>query len=80
MAYCSAPRRGDTRRLGGAPSSNKVLIINEVHTPHRDMPLHEIIWLMRHDGCGGGAGRPELLTGIEGASTRPVRKIILVAG
>jgi hypothetical protein len=24
---------------------------------------------MRHDGCGGGAGRVELFTGIEGASS-----------
>jgi hypothetical protein len=32
------------------------------------------------DGCGGRAGRVELLTGIEGASSRPVRRIVLVAG
>jgi hypothetical protein len=59
---------------------NKVRVLNEVHTPQRDMPLREIIWRMRHDGCGGGAGRAELLTGIEGASSRPVRKIVLVTG
>jgi len=29
---------------------------------------------MRHDGCGGRAGRAELLTGVEGVR-RPVRKI-----
>ena len=28
---------------------------------------------MRHDGCGGRAGKAELLTGIEGVSSRPVR-------
>jgi hypothetical protein len=33
---------------------------------------------MRHDGCGGRAGSAELLTGIEGASSRPVRKIVLL--
>ena len=33
---------------------------------------------MRHDGCGGRAGKVELLTGIEGASSRPVRRIVLV--
>ena len=33
---------------------------------------------MRHDGCGGLAGKAELLTGIEGASSRPVRKIVLL--
>ena len=59
---------------------NKVRVINEVHTPQRDMPLREIIWRMRHDGCGGGAGRPELVTGIEGVTSRPVRRIVLVAG
>jgi len=35
---------------------------------------------MRHgpdDGCGGLAGRAELLTGSDGASSRPVRKIVL---
>jgi hypothetical protein len=31
----------------------------------------------RHRGCGGRAGKVELLTGIEGASSRPVRKIVL---
>jgi hypothetical protein len=32
---------------------------------------------MRHDGSGGRAGKAELLTGIEGASHQPVRKIVL---
>jgi hypothetical protein len=31
----------------------------------------------RHDSCGGRAGKVELITGIEGASSRPVRKIVL---
>jgi hypothetical protein len=35
---------------------------------------------MRHDGCGGRAGRVELLTGIDGVSSRPVRKIVLWEG
>ena len=43
-------------------------------------PIREIIKRMRHDGCGGRPGRVELLTGIEGASSRPVRRIILVLG
>jgi hypothetical protein len=30
---------------------------------------------MLHDGCGGIAGKAELLTGIESMSIRPVRKI-----
>jgi hypothetical protein len=32
---------------------------------------------MRHDGCGGWAGEAVLLTGIEGVSSRPVRRIVL---
>jgi hypothetical protein len=35
---------------------------------------------MRHDGCGGPAGRVELLTAIVGASSQPVRKIVLIDG
>jgi hypothetical protein len=42
-----------------------------------DLPIRTILDKMRHDGCGGRAGRVELLTGIEGASSRPVRKIVL---
>jgi hypothetical protein len=33
---------------------------------------------MRHDGCGGQPGRVELLTGIDGVSSRPVRKIVVI--
>jgi hypothetical protein len=39
-----------------------------------------ILGKMRHDGCGGRAGEAELLTGIEGVSSRPARKIVLIAG
>jgi hypothetical protein len=42
------------------------------------MTIRAIIAKMRHDGCGGRAARAELLTGIEGASSRPVRKIVLI--
>ena len=57
-------------------------MLNEANTPARQraMPLRDIIAHMRHDGCGGRAGRVELLTGIEGASSRPVRKIVLLDG
>jgi hypothetical protein len=41
------------------------------------MPIRDIIARMRHNGCGGRAGKAELLTGIKGASSRPVRKIML---
>jgi hypothetical protein len=33
---------------------------------------------VRHDGCGGLPGKVELLTGAEGSSSRPVRKILLL--
>jgi hypothetical protein len=44
----------------------------------RATPIRDLIAKLRHDGCGGRAGRVELLTGIEGASSRPVRKIVLI--
>lgn len=44
------------------------------------MLIRDIIAKMRHDGCGGRPGRVELLTGIDGASSRPVRKIIVLDG
>jgi hypothetical protein len=60
----------------------KVSMLNEAHTTgrRREMPLRDLIARMRHDGCGGIAGKAELLTGIEGASSRPVRRIVLRAG
>jgi hypothetical protein len=41
------------------------------------MPIRDIIARIRHDDCGGLAAKAELLTGIEDASSRPVRKIVL---
>jgi hypothetical protein len=35
---------------------------------------------MRHDGCGGLPGKVELLNGIEGVSSQPVRRFALPAG
>ena len=55
-------------------------MVAETHAPWRDRSLFDILHQMRHDGCGGLAGRAELLTGIEGASSRPVRRIVLRAG
>ena len=55
-------------------------MLNEAHMKRSDMPIRDIIARMRHDGCGGRAGKVELLTGIEGASSRPVRRIVLVEG
>jgi len=55
-------------------------MVNEAHAPWRDRSLFDILHQMRHDGCGGLPGRAELLTGIEGASSRPVRRIVLREG
>ena len=57
-------------------------MINEAHCNQRQraLPLRDFLAKMRHDGCGGQAGKAELLTGIDGASSRPVRKIVLLGG
>jgi hypothetical protein len=57
-------------------------MLSEASAParQRDMPLGVLIARARHDGCGGRAGRVELMTGIEGASSRPVRRIVLRPG
>jgi hypothetical protein len=57
-------------------------MLNEAHMPEHQrggMLLRVLIGRMRHDGCGGRPGRAELLTGIDGVSSRPVRKIVLLA-
>jgi hypothetical protein len=53
-------------------------MVNEAHTAQRDLPIRDIIAKIRH--YGGRAGRVELLTGIEGTSGRPVRRIVLREG
>ena len=58
----------------------KVQMVNEVHFARPNMPIRDILAKMRHDGCGGRAGKAELLTGIEGVSSRPVRRIVLREG
>jgi hypothetical protein len=55
-------------------------MLSETYTKQGDMPIRDILARMRHDGCGGLAGKAELLTGIEGASSRPVRRIVLRVG
>ena len=55
-------------------------MVNETHPLWRDRLLRDVLARMRHDGCGGRAGKVELLTGIEGASSRPVRRIMLIDG
>jgi hypothetical protein len=60
----------------------KVSVLNEAHTAgrRREMPIRALLVRMRHDRCGGLPGKAELLTGIEGVSSRPVRKIVLRDG
>ena len=56
-------------------------MISETHIPVPAVTLlRDILDRMRHDGCGGRAGKVELLTGIEGGSSRPVRRIVLPEG
>jgi hypothetical protein len=55
-------------------------MVNEAHAKWRDRTLCDILARMRHDGYGGLAAKAELLTGIEGVSSRPVRRIVLIAG
>ena len=46
----------------------------------KDLVLPAGLCRMFLDGCGGLAGKAELLTGIEGVSSGPVRKIVLRDG
>jgi hypothetical protein len=61
---------------------NKVRFLNEAHaTPAQgNMRLRDFLARARHEGCGGRALKAELLTGSEGVSSRPVRRIVLRAG
>jgi hypothetical protein len=53
-------------------------MLSETYTPQRDMLIRDIIKLMRHAGCGGRASKVELIAGIEGAGSQPVRKIVVM--
>jgi hypothetical protein len=55
-------------------------MVNEVHFARPTMQLRTILAKMRHDDCGGLAGKAELVGGIEGVSSRPVRMIVLREG
>ena len=76
---CRPARRHSTSRsarstrgscASPAPAAARTVCF-PTHTPQRDRPNRAIIARVRHDGCGGAPGRAELLTGIEGASSRP---------
>jgi hypothetical protein len=53
------------------------MVVNDGRTPWRSMRLVYILRRMRHAGCGGEPSRVELRSGIEGVSSRPVRRIVL---
>jgi hypothetical protein len=55
----------------------QVQLVNQAHMPRGDRPIRTILDRMRHDGCGGVAGKAELITGIEDISSRPGRRIVL---
>jgi hypothetical protein len=67
-----------TASLGDRCGKDRML--SETHAAQGDMLIRDILKRMRHDGCGGRPDRMELLTGIEGASSRQVRKIMLIDG
>jgi hypothetical protein len=60
----------------------KLRTVNEAHVTagQRNMPLRAFLARARHDGCGGKAAKVELLTGVDGVSSRPVRRIVLRGG
>jgi hypothetical protein len=57
----------------------KVRMMNEAHASsgQRNLPLRDLLARARHEGCGGRAGKAELMTGVDGVSSRPVRRIVL---
>jgi hypothetical protein len=57
----------------------KERMISETHMAKCVLLIRDILERARHDGCGGRAGKAELLTGIDGSS-RPVRRIVLRDG
>jgi hypothetical protein len=60
----------------------KATMMNEAHSSERQRatPIRVLLAPKRHDGCGGRPSRVELLTGIDGVSSRPVRRIVPRAG
>jgi hypothetical protein len=58
----------------------KVQMVNQEHYVRPTMLIREILAKIRHERCGGRAGKAELITGIDGVSSRPVRRILLREG
>ena len=57
----------------------KVRMLNEAHVTagEGNLLLRNFLARARHEGCGGRAAKAELMTGAEGVSSRPVRRIVL---
>jgi hypothetical protein len=53
-------------------------MLSETYTPQRDMLIRDIVKLMRHAGCGGRASTVDLISGIEGARSRTVRRVVVL--
>jgi hypothetical protein len=50
---------------------------SEAHSAQRVPPIRTILDRVHHDEYGGTTGKAELITGVDGASTRLVRRIVL---
>ena len=53
---------------------SEVRMVNEAHTPQRERPIRDVIARMRH---GVRVGKGGAAHGIEGASSRPVWRIVV---
>jgi hypothetical protein len=83
VTYIHRPKRAPRKRKAQAAAITGPTIVTGNGKRDRDqrrelgddgeMLIRDIIERMRDDGCGGRASQVELLTGIEGASRRPVR-------
>jgi hypothetical protein len=60
----------------------KVRMVNEadVTAAQRGLTIRNFLARARHEGCGGRAGKAVLMTAVEAASSRPVRRIVLLDG
>jgi hypothetical protein len=60
----------------------KVRMLNQaqVSAGQHNMRLRNLLARARHAGCGGRAPKAELMTGVDGVSSRPVRRIVLRGG
>jgi hypothetical protein len=85
------PQEALSEPLGAFPSwflkvtcdrcfKDRMLIESHASERQRNMTLRVLLARMRHDGCGGRAGYVELISGIDGVSKRPVRRIVLREG